>query len=142
MNDGKSYAQPQALNTVMGGGTAGEVVASRHPKFQVGDAVQGMGGWQLYAVFNGNTPGALQKVDASKIPLSAFLGVVGMPGVTAWHGLVKIIEPKAGETVVVSAASGAVGATVGQLAKAPRCPRGGPGRRPGEVQVRRARAGL
>ncbi len=118
MNDGKSYAQPQALNEVMGGGTVGEVVASRNPGFAVGDAVVGMGGWQHYRVVDANQRGVLQKVDTSHVPLSAYLGVVGMPGVTAWYGLVRIINPKAGETVVVSAASGAVGSAVGQLAKA------------------------
>ncbi len=118
MNDGKSYAMPQALGEVMGGGTVGEVQASRNPNFAVGDTVLGMGGWQQYRVVDANQRGVLQKVDTSKIPLQAYLGVVGMPGVTAWHGLVRIINPKAGETVVVSAASGAVGSAVGQLAKA------------------------
>ena len=118
MNDGKSYAVPQALGEVMGGGTVGEVQASRNPNFAVGDSVLGMGGWQQYRVIDANQRGVLQKVDTRKIPLQAYLGVVGMPGVTAWHGLVRIINPKAGETVVVSAASGAVGSAVGQLAKA------------------------
>ena len=118
MNDGKSYAVPQALGEVMGGGTVGEVVASRNPNFAVGDTVLGMGGWQQYRVVDANQRGVLQKVDTRQIPLQAYLGVVGMPGVTAWHGLVRIINPKAGETVVVSAASGAVGSAVGQLAKA------------------------
>ena len=118
MNDGKSYAMPQALNEVMGGGTVGEVVASRSPKFVAGDTVLGMGGWQQYRVVDAKLPGVLQKVDASQIPLQAYLGAVGMPGVTAWYGLVRIIGPKAGATVVVSAASGAVGSMVGQLAKA------------------------
>jgi len=121
MNDAKSYAKPQVLNEVMGGGTAGEVVDSKHPKFAAGDKVVGMGGWQQYSVVDANTPGVLRKVDASKVPLSAYLGCVGMPGVTAWYGLVKIIAPKAGDTIVVSAASGAVGATVGQLAKVRGC---------------------
>ena len=118
MNDGKSYAQPQALNEVMGGGTVGEVVASRHPKYVAGDTVLGMGGWQQYRVVDAGQPGVLQKVDARQIPLQAYLGAVGMPGVTAWYGLVRIINPQAGQTVVVSAASGAVGSMVGQLAKA------------------------
>ena len=121
MNDAKSYAAPQLLDTVMGGGTAGQVVASRNAAFAVGDAVVGMGGWQEYAVVDGHQRGVLQKVDTTHIPLSAYLGAVGMPGVTAWYGLVKIIQPKAGETVVVSAASGAVGGAVGQLAKARGC---------------------
>jgi NADPH-dependent curcumin reductase CurA len=103
------------------GGTVGEVIASKHPKFAVGDQVLGMGGWQEYAVVDANVRGAIHKVDTTHIPLSAYLGSVGMPGVTGWYGLVKIINPKAGETVVVSAASGAVGSVVGQLAKARGC---------------------
>jgi len=118
MNDGKSYAQPQPLDQVMGGGTVGEVVASRNANFAVGDKVVGMGGWQYYLLVDGNQRGVLQKVDTTHVPLPAYLGAVGMPGVTAWYGLTQIIEPKAGETVVVSAASGAVGGAVGQLAKA------------------------
>ena len=118
MNDGKSYTAPQALNEVMGGGTVGRVLASRNPAFAGGDAVLGMGGWQQYRVVDATQRGVLQKVDTAKIPLQAYLGAVGMPGVTAWYGLVRIINPKAGETVVVSAASGAVGSAVGQLAKA------------------------
>ena len=118
MNDGKSYAVPQPLDQVMGGGTVGEVVVSRNPNFQVGDSVVGMGGWQRYVVVDGAQRGVLQKVDTRNVPLSAYLGPVGMPGVTAWYGLNRIIAPKPGETVVVSAASGAVGSVVGQLAKA------------------------
>ncbi len=121
MNDSRSYADPQPLNTVMLGGTVGEVVLSKHPKFAVGDSVLGMGGWQEYSLVDANVRGAIHKVDTRHIPLSAYLGAVGMPGVTAWYGLVKIIAPKAGETVVVSAASGAVGGVVGQLAKARGC---------------------
>jgi NADPH-dependent curcumin reductase len=121
MNDAKSYAQPQALGQVMGGGTAGEVVESKNPKFAVGDKVVGMGGWQEYSVVDANQPGALRKVDTTHVPLSHYLGAVGMPGVTAWYGLVKIIEPKAGQTVVVSAATGAVGSAFGALAKARGC---------------------
>ena len=118
MNDGKSYAVPQALNEVMGGGTVGEVVASKNAAFAVGDKVVGMGGWQQYRLVDASQRGVIQKVDTTHVPLSAYLGAVGMPGVTAWYGLVKIIKPKAGETLVVSAASGAVGSAVGQLAKA------------------------
>jgi NADPH-dependent curcumin reductase CurA len=121
MNEGKNYAQPQPLNAVMIGGTVGEVVQSRHERFDAGDTVVGSGGWQLYSVVNGAPSGMLRKVDTSRVPLSAFLGAVGMPGVTAWYGLTQIIEPKVGETVVVSAASGAVGSAVGQLAKARGC---------------------
>ena len=118
MNDSKSYAVPQALGEVMQGGTAGEIVDSRHPKFAVGDKVVGMGGWQQYSVVDGNAVGALRKVDTTHVPLSHYLGAVGMPGVTAWYGLVKICQPKAGETVVISAATGAVGSAFGALAKA------------------------
>ncbi|ACM33462.1 NADP-dependent oxidoreductase [[Acidovorax] ebreus] len=121
MNDSKSYAASQPLGEVMIGGTVGEVVESRHPVYAVGDKVVGMGGWQEYSVADGNTPGMLRKVDTTHVPLSAYLGAVGMPGVTAWYGLVKIIAPKAGETVVVSAASGAVGSAFGALAKARGC---------------------
>jgi len=121
MNDAKSYAMPQPLGEVMGGGTAGEVVESRSPKYQVGDKVVGMGGWQEYSVANVDQPGALRKVDTTHVPLSHYLGAVGMPGVTAWYGLVKIIEPKAGQTMVVSAAAGAVGSAFGALAKARGC---------------------
>lgn len=121
MNDSKSYAASQPLGEVMIGGTVGEVVESRHPAYAVGDKVVGMGGWQEYSVADGNTPGMLRKVDTTHVPLSAYLGAVGMPGVTAWYGLVKIIAPKAGETVVVSAASGAVGSAFGALAKARGC---------------------
>lgn len=118
MNDTKSYAAPVNLGDVMIGGTAGEVVASKNPKFAVGDKVVGMLGWQLYGVSDGTQ---LMKVDDRHIPLSAYLGTVGMPGVTAWYGLMDICQPKAGETVVVTAASGAVGSVVGQLAKMKGC---------------------
>ncbi|MDD5335548.1 MAG: NADP-dependent oxidoreductase [Rhodoferax sp.] len=121
MNDAKSYAQPQALGQTMGGGTVGEVVASKNAKFAVGDKVVGMGGWQQYSVVDAAQPGALRKVDTAHIPLSAYLGAVGMPGVTAWYGLVKIIEPKAGQTMVVSAATGAVGSAFAALSKARGC---------------------
>lgn len=114
MDDRKSYAAAQPLNEVMGGGTVGEVIESRNPRYQVGDWVVGMGGWQLYGLSDGR---GLRKIDTTRIPMQAYLGVVGMPGVTAWYGLNRIIAPRKGETLVVSAASGAVGATVGQLAK-------------------------
>jgi len=122
MSDQKSYAPPQPLDEVMIGGTVGEVVASRTDRFAVGDHVVGMGGWQEYAVVSGEGDAlAIRKVDTRAVPLSAYLGAVGMPGVTAWYGLRMICEPKAGETVAVSAASGAVGSVVGQLAKASGC---------------------
>lgn len=121
MNDAKSYAAPQPLNEVMIGGTAGNVVESKHPDFAPGDAVVNMGGWQEYQIVDARRRGALRKVDTTHVPLAAYLGVVGMPGVTAWYGLEKIIAPKRGETVVVSAASGAVGGVVGQLAKLRGC---------------------
>ena len=121
MNDSKSYAASQPLGQVFQGGTAGEVVESRHPKYQPGDKVVGFGGWQEYSVVNAAQPGALRKVDTTHVPLSHYLGAVGMPGVTAWYGLVKIINPKAGETLVITAASGAVGSAFGALAKARGC---------------------
>jgi len=121
MNDAKSYAQPQPLDKVMQGGTVGVVVASKHPDYKPGDNVVGFGGWQEYSIVDGSVPGSLRKVDTSRVPLSAYLGAVGMPGVTAWYGLMKICQPKAGQTIVVSAASGAVGSAVGQLAKTRGC---------------------
>ncbi len=121
MNESKSYAVPQPLGQVMQGGTVGEIIESRSPKFQVGDKVVGMGGWQQFSVVNAGQPGALRKVDTSHVPLSHYLGAVGMPGVTAWYGLNKIIAPKAGDTVVVSAATGAVGSAFAALAKTRGC---------------------
>ncbi len=135
MNDAKSYAQPQALGQTMGGGTVGEIAESRNPKFAVGDKVVGMGGWQEFSVVDANQPGALRKVDTTHVPLSAYLGAVGMPGVTAWYGLVKICQPnqsrtelkvspassQTGETMVVSAATGAVGSAFAALSKARGC---------------------
>jgi len=121
MNDGKSYAQPQALGEVMGGGTVGQVVASRSEHYQVGDKVVGMGGWQEYSVVDVGRNGVLRKVDTTHVPLSHYLGAVGMPGVTAWYGLVRICEPKPGDTMVVSAATGAVGSAFAALSKARGC---------------------
>ncbi|OGB09509.1 MAG: NADP-dependent oxidoreductase [Burkholderiales bacterium RIFCSPHIGHO2_12_FULL_61_11] len=121
MNDAKSYAAPQPLGQVMQGGTVGEVVESRSPRFPPGDKVVGRGGWQQYSVVDAEQPGALRKVDTTHVPLSHYLGAVGMPGVTAWYGLVKIIEPQAGQTLTVSAATGAVGSAFAALAKARGC---------------------
>jgi hypothetical protein len=121
MNDSKSYAASQSLGEAMIGGTVGEVLESKHPKLKAGDQVVGMGGWQQYSVVDATQPGALRKVDTTHVPLSHYLGAVGMPGVTAWYGLVKIINPKAGETVVISAATGAVGSAFAALAKARGC---------------------
>ncbi|QXL85610.1 NADP-dependent oxidoreductase [Comamonas sp. NLF-1-9] len=121
MNDSKSYAASQPLGEVMMGGTVGEVIESRHPQYAVGDKVVGMGGWQEYSVVDGGAPGLLRKVDASQVPLSYYLGAVGMPGVTAWYGLTQIIEPQPGQTLTVSAATGAVGSAFAALAKARGC---------------------
>ena len=121
MNDSKSYAAPQPLGEVMIGGTAGEVVQSRSAKFQVGDTVVGMGGWQQYSVVNAEQLGALRRVNTTHVALSHYLGAVGMPGVTAYHGLVNIIAPKAGQTMLVSAATGAVGSAFAALAQARGC---------------------
>jgi NADPH-dependent curcumin reductase CurA len=114
MNDGKSYAPPQKLGEVMIGGTVGVVVESRNAKWHPGDTVAAMFGWQEYGISDGS---GMQKVDATRVPLSAYLSVLGMPGITAWYGLNRICAPQAGETVAVSAASGAVGGVVGQLAR-------------------------
>jgi NADPH-dependent curcumin reductase CurA len=121
MDDAKSYAKPQPLDQVMIGGTVGEVAESKHPSYRPGDKVVGGGGWQQFSIVDAGVPGTLRKVDATHVPLSAYLGAVGMPGVTAWCGLVKICEPKPGQTIAVSAASGAVGSAVGQLAKTRGC---------------------
>ena len=114
MDDVKSYAAPQKLDEVMVGGTVGEVVESKSDKFHRGDMVVGMGGWQEYFATDGT---GVRVVNVRGVPPSAYLGVLGMPGVTAWYGLLRIGRPKVGETVVVSAASGAVGSVVGQLAR-------------------------
>src|SRR5258707_2537776 len=114
MNDAKSYALPQMLNETMGGAAVGEVVESRSSHFAVGDTVRGMLGWAEYGV---SKPEGIAKVDARRIPLSAYLGVVGMTGMTAWYGYSKIMEAQAAESMVVSAAAGAVGSVVGQLAR-------------------------
>jgi len=118
MSDAKSYATPVQIGAVMVGGTVGEVAESNNPRFKPGDFVVGSLGWQSYAVSGGE---GLMKVDPKLVPLSAYLGVAGMPGATAWVGLLEHCQPKAGETVLVSAASGAVGSVVGQLAKLHSC---------------------
>ena len=118
MEETKSYAPPQALGEVMVGGTVGAVIESKNPGYRIGDVVVGRGGWQQFHVSEGD---GLSKVDAGRLPESVYLGPVGMPGVTAWYGFHHIGKPKPGETVVVSAASGAVGSVVGQLAKLAGC---------------------
>ncbi|MCW3473998.1 NADP-dependent oxidoreductase [Limobrevibacterium gyesilva] len=112
--DRKSYAPPVQIGEPMTGETVGEVVASADPAFQPGDVVAGARGWQSHCVSRGT---ALTKLTRGDAPLSAYLGVLGMPGTTAYSGMKDIGQPKAGETVVVSAASGAVGSVAGQLAK-------------------------
>ena len=114
MSAAKSYAKPAAVGQPMVGGTVGEIVKSRNPGFSVGDIVLGYGGWQEYALSNG---AGLRKLDPAAAPVSTALGVLGMPGMTAYVGLGEIGRPKPGETVVVAAASGAVGSVVGQIAK-------------------------
>ena len=118
MNASKSYAAAVEIGDVMVGGTVGKVIASQHPKFREGDHVVGSTGWQLYAISTGE---GLSKIDPKAVSMSAYLGVCGMPGATAWIGLLEHCAPKAGETVLVSAASGAVGSVVGQLAKLQGC---------------------
>jgi len=118
MNDAKSYAAKVEIGDVIVGGGVGEIVASKRAGFDVGEFVVGSFGWQEYAASSG---AGTMKVDAKRVPLSAYLGPVGMPGVTAYIGLIDIGAPKAGETVVVSAASGAVGSVVGQIAKLRGC---------------------
>jgi NADPH-dependent curcumin reductase CurA len=114
MSDARSYAKPAELGKPMVGGAVSEVVASRNAKFAVGDIVVAYTGWQDYALSDGT---GLRKLDAKAAPLSTALGILGMPGMTAYCGLLEIGKPKAGETVVVAAASGAVGSAVGQIAK-------------------------
>jgi NADPH-dependent curcumin reductase CurA len=118
MSDAKSYAAPVEIGGLMVGGAVGKVVESRNPRFAVGDIVQGELGWQTLALSNGK---GLRKVDPTIAPISTALGVLGMPGLTAYFGLLDIGQPKNGETVVVSAAAGAVGAVVGQIAKIKGC---------------------
>jgi hypothetical protein len=114
MSAAKSYAAPVELGQVMEGGTVGEVVESRHPDYAVGDIVLSYSGWQSYAIADA---ASLRKLDPQDAPVTTGLGVLGMPGFTAYAGLLTIGQPKPGETVVVAAASGPVGATVGQIAR-------------------------
>ena len=118
MSDGPSYAAPVALGEVMVGSTISRVEASQHPDFKAGDLVLGQSGWQSLALSNGK---ALSKLDTAMTQPSLALGVLGMPGFTAYMGLLDIGQPQAGETVVVAAASGAVGSVVGQIAKLKGC---------------------
>jgi len=118
MNDAPSYAPCVQLGAVMTGGAVSQIVASQHPDFQPGDKVMGYTGWQDYALSDGS---GLTKLPADMARPSLALGVLGMPGFTAYMGLMDIGQPKAGETVVVAAASGAVGAVVGQIAKIHGC---------------------
>jgi NADPH-dependent curcumin reductase CurA len=118
MSDAASYAAPVEIGGVMGGHTVSEVVESRNDGFKKGDFVTGYDGWQGFGLSNGQE---LRKLDPKLVPISTAIGVLGMPGMTAFVGLIDIGQPKAGETVVVSAASGAVGAVVGQLAKTRGC---------------------
>ena len=118
MSEAKSYVPPVQLGEVMVGQTVGEVIESQDARFKPGDKVLTPLGWQLYGVARGKE---LTPIDVNRAPASYYLGVLGMPGLTAWLGLSEIGQPKPGETVVVSAASGAVGSVVGQLAKIAGC---------------------
>ncbi len=118
MNDRKSYVPPFVLNEVITGGVVGEVIDSRAPNFQAGDIVMGMLGWRLFSVAKAEE---LHKVDPKMAPITTALGVLGMPGLTAYFGLLDICNPQTGETVVVSGAAGAVGTTVCQIARIKGC---------------------
>jgi NADPH-dependent curcumin reductase CurA len=118
MSDARSYARPVAIGEVMVGAVVGEVVRSGHPDFAEGDVVEERLGWQEYGISRGRDT---RKIDPSLGPVSTALGVLGMPGLTAYFGLLEVGQPRPGETVVVSAASGAVGAAVGQIARIAGC---------------------
>jgi len=118
MNEGRSYARPVEVGQVMVAGTVGQVVDSRYPGFSPGDFVLAYDGWQEYGISRGST---LRKLDPTQAPISTALGVLGMPGLTAYVGLLDIGRAKSGETIVVSAAAGAVGSAVGQIAKIKGC---------------------
>jgi NADPH-dependent curcumin reductase CurA len=118
MSDAKSYAKSVEIGEVMVGQTVGEVVESNDSKFKEGDKVLTQLGWQLYGIAGA---AELTRIDTKRAPASYYLGILGMPGITAWFGLFEIGQPKPGDTVVVSAASGAVGSVVGQLAKIKGC---------------------
>jgi NADPH-dependent curcumin reductase CurA len=118
MEDRRSYAEPQKLGEVMIAAGVGRVVASRHPGLVVDDEVIGTFGWQRYALSDGR---GVRKLDTARVPITAYLGPVGVPGLTAYYGIHRICQPKPGETVVVSAAAGAVGSVAGQLAKQAGC---------------------
>ena len=118
MNDAKSYAPSVKLGETMVGGAVGKVVESKNARFSEGDIVEGFFGWQTNATTDGT---GVRKIDPSLAPISTALGVLGMPGLTAYFGLLAICNPKEGETVVVSGAAGAVGSIVGQIAKIKAC---------------------
>ncbi len=118
MNDVKSYAPAAKIGEVMGAGAVGEVVTSKNARFQAGDVVEGFFGWQQYAISDGQ---GVRKIDPTAAPPSTALGVLGMPGLTAYFGFLEVGRPRSGETVLVSGAAGAVGSIVGQIAKISGC---------------------
>ena len=133
MSDGPSYAAPVPIDGVMEGGTVSEVIASNNPGFAKGDIVLSRAGWQTHAISDGK---GLAKIDPKIAPISTAVGVLGMPGMTAYTGLLDIGKPQAGETVVVAAASGAVGSAVGQIAQDQGRARDRHRRRQGQMRLR------